>query len=341
MPPASVEALRTGSTDDVNLAVNQLSGSIYPSLIHAEVNHLQTNLYSIRDRMVLRFDPGCRSVSLVPWVRGYGVAAEADPDDCLTPGYRHEIGGAELGAAISHRNGLSAFGFTHLAGATFNVRDVGHHAEIDSYRFGGGFQYVGHHLYLFAAGGAGTQDYDVRRSLTAFEGSTSAESQFDGDTRFGYLEVGTAFCCRGTSCNPYLSLQSARVELDAVTETGDDEFALSHDGSSGESLRGGLGVALERVGPAACGPARTRLRAGWLHEFLDESETISSQLAIASPTPITLEDRGLSLGRDWAMVGCEVDFPVLCRGRVTAGYQGHFNSRSAYSALLAGLQWVW
>jgi uncharacterized protein with beta-barrel porin domain len=340
-PPTAVEALRNGSGSQVATAVDQLSGSIYPSLLSAEINHIQSNLNSIRDRLVLQANSTYEAAILVPWIQGYGLTGTAEPDKCLTPGYRLELGGAELGVAFSSRDGLSAFAFTHLAGGDLGVRSVDQHADIDSYRLGGGFRYAGQEAYVFAMGGGGVQNYHVRRSLDALEGSTFAESSFDGSSGFGYVEIGSVYGSPLSAVNPHLALQTTRVDLDSFSETGDPEFGLSNPASKGESLRGSLGMTVDQTGPTPIGPARSRLRFGWLHEFLDSYETIRSQLAYSSPTPVTLDSRGVSIGRDWGFVGYELDWAIFRSGQLTAGYQGHFNSRSAFSSLLAGVQWVW
>jgi uncharacterized protein with beta-barrel porin domain len=341
VPPTAVDALRNGTFSQVDNAINQLSGSIYPSLVSAELNHIQANLDSIRDHVVLRGDPNYRSAILVPWVRGYGIAATAETDDCLTPGYRYEVGGVELGSVVNLSDGVSAFGYTHLANASMNVRGVDQHADVNAYRFGGGFQYVGYDAYVFATGGGGVQDYDVRRSLDAFAGSTFVESSFDGSASFGYVEVGSVYGQAPAAFNPYLALQSSRVSVDPVVETGDAEFALSNPGIDGDSLRGSLGIAYDQTGPTPIGPARSRLRAGWLHEFLDSNESVRSVFADTNPTAIFVDDRGVSLGRDWGLVGYELEWAIFHHGQLSAGYQGQFNSQSAFSSFLAGAEWLW
>ncbi|WP_345684601.1 autotransporter outer membrane beta-barrel domain-containing protein [Novipirellula caenicola] len=338
--PTAVTTLRNGSADQVAMAVNQLSGSIYPSLIGAEINHIQNNLESVRDRVVLQTDLDRSQCQITPWVRGYGITGEVDQDDLQTPGYRHQVGGLELGGGVASPNGLAVHTFAHLAWGDLETRGVDQHADIDSYRMGGSVEYLAQHIYLVAAGGAGTQDYEVRRSLSALDGSDFAESRFDGSSQFGYFEIGTLFSHAATLWSPYLALHSTRVELDAIRETGDDDFALTNDGGSGESLRSVLGMSLNQSAPTPLGIATTRLRFGWMHEYLDESETFVSQVANGGTATGSLEDRGVMAGDDWVILRAQVDMGVLLGGQFTVAYQGQANSDSSFNSLLAGTRWI-
>ncbi len=336
-PPAAIAALRNGSTEQVIMAVDQLSGSIYPSLIGAEINLIQNGLESVRDRVALQFDSHTGQPTWTPWVRAYGVSGQVDRDDCQTPGYRQEIGGVELGCGLSAGGPLATYIFAHLAGGDLETRGVDQHADIGTYRLGGLVQYVGHSVYFVAAGGAGVQNYDVRRSLTAFDGSSFAESSFDGSSQFGYFELGTNYVGPWT---PYLALHTTRVDLDSITETGDADFALLNNGGEGESLRGVLGLSLTQSGLTPIGIATTRLRFGWLHEYLDASETFVSQVANGGTPTGALTDRGVDPGIDWAFVRMQVDLGVLLGGQFTVAYEGQYNSDSSFNALLGGTRWV-
>lgn len=333
-PPPAVVTLRTGSTEQVSAAVDQLSGTIYPALIGAEINHIQNNLESVRDRAALQRVGYPGEPVLMPWVRAYGVSAQVSRDDCLTPGYRHEIAGVELGCGVARVGAMSAHIFGHMANANVGVRGVDQHAGVDSYSMGGLVEYIGNHLYLIASGGGGVQKYGVRRLLTAFDGSEFAASTFDGQSGFGYFEFGPSY---GAYCRPYLAMHATRVELDAITESGDADFALSNNGGAGDSLRGIMGFAVNKSNLTPIGLATTRLRIGWSHEYLDLSETIVS----AVPSGGSLTDIGVNAGSDWAFVRTQLDWFALVGGQFTLAYEGQFNSNSSYNTLLGGVRWVY
>jgi hypothetical protein len=129
------------------------------------------------------------------------------------------------------------------------------------------------------------------------------------------------------------------VEFDPINETGDDNFALSDDGGNGESLRGVLGLGVEQSGRTPMGFATTRLRFGWMHEYLDPQETFVSTLASDSITS-QITDRGIDPGRDWGFVRVQVDAGRFLGGQTSFGYQGQANSNTSFNALIGGIQWV-
>ncbi|MGB7328084.1 MAG: autotransporter domain-containing protein [Rubripirellula sp.] len=330
--PAAITALRDGGEAQSMLAISQLSGGIYASLISAEINHIQNNIESVRDRIAGQRFYSRNETRLMPWVRAYGHSGEVDRDDCDTAGYRHEVAGIELGVGVDAGNAFTSHFFAHLGTGDLYTRGSDQQAEIDSYRFGSIVHAQGDLAYLILAGGAGTQQYDVTRSLSAFAGSTAATSSFDGASTFGYLEIGRD-ALAGVS--PYAALHGSFVELDPFSETGDPDFALSNAGTSGESLRGILGVSL--LGKSHI--ATTRLRFGWMHEYLDEAERVTSQFATASASN-ALVDQGVKPGIDWGFVRTQVDIGAFLGGQASVAYQGQFNSRSSFNQLFAGSYWV-
>ncbi|MCS7468513.1 autotransporter outer membrane beta-barrel domain-containing protein [Stieleria sp. ICT_E10.1] len=339
MSHTGVDTLVNSSGEAMVAAANALSGSIYPSLIGAEIVHIQNNMESIRDRVLLQRYPGIEPPAIMSWARAYGVSSSADSDHCQTLGYYQEFGGMEVGVAVSDKNGLSSHAFAHLAGGKLESSGADQHADIESYRGGGSIEYTGESLYLLAAGGAGVQTYDVYRSLAAIEGSTAAQSSFDGSAQFGYFESGTIFSWHAINWIPYLGLHGTRVELDPIDETGDVDFALSNAGGSGDSIRGVLGLGLEQSGGTELGPLTTRIRCGWMHEYLDPNEVFVSSVAntdVLSP----LTDRGIDSGRDWGFLRVQLDLFRFLGGRASLAYQGQANSRSSFNALAGGVQWV-
>ena len=131
-----------------------------------------------------------------------------------------------------------------------------------------------------------------------------------------------------------------RVKLDPITETGDADYALLNSGGDGDSLRGILGLSYKQSALTPLGIATTRLRCGWLHEYLNESETFVSQIAGGGTPTGTLIDHGSAPGIDWGFVRMQVDMGVLFGGQFSFAYEGQFNSDSSFNALMGGLHWV-
>lgn len=335
-----VNALVNSSGESMVSAANALSGSIYPSLIGAEITHIQNNVESVRDRVLLQRYACVEAPAIMPWIRGYGVAANVDEDQSGTLGYYQEFGGMELGLAISNKNGLSSHVFAHLGGGDLETSGADQRAEIESYRGGGSVEYVGNRIYVLAAGGAGTQSYDVYRSLAVIEGATSTQSSFDGSAQFGYAEAGTVFVCHAIEWIPYVGLHATHVELDPITETGDADFRLTNAGGDGDSIRGVLGLGMQQTAGTPIGQATTRVRFGWLHEYRDPNEVFVSNVANANVNG-ALTDLGVNAGRDWGFLRAQVDWFRLLGGQTSISYQGQANSQSSFNALAGGIQWVW
>ena len=326
----AVIGLLNGTTSEAAAAIGQVTGSIYPSLIGAEIFHVQNSIESIRDRIALQRFGSSSSHGFMPWVRPYGISGQVDPDDCETHGYRHEVGGLELGASFDRGGTFTSHIFGTLATADISLRAVDQDADVDSYRIGGALQYHGAMIYVIAAGGAGNQDYEVTRSLDAISGSTAAMSAFDGSTAFGYVELGSSV---NQYFTPFISLHGTTVDLDAATETGDATFALAVPEINGESLRSVLGLSVQKSSHVAT----TRMRFGWLHEYLDEAQSIVTPTAGGA----TLTSLGVKPGIDWAFVRAQIDMGAFLGGNFSVAYQGQFNSRSSYNLLVGGLNWVY
>ena len=338
-PPLSIEELRNGSTLQVTTAVNQLSGAIYANLLDAEIEHMQMNVGSVRDRIVMQLDHPVDLDVCQTWARGYGIDGEVGVDDCMTEGYHQQTGGLELGVARVNASGFAVHGFTHLANSTLDNGDAGQNADIGSYRGGGAIQYVGDFAYIVGMAGGGGQSYDVHRSLSAVPDATFVESSFSGLSRYGYLEIGKAFGGGRVLWLPHVGLQSLYSDFNTTRESGDADFGLNVTGSDRDSLRSLIGIDVQNTGPTELGPATTRLRLGWFHEYLDDTTTLANQFQNAGAlTPF--DSRSVDAGRDWAAVGVQLDWGMIWGGRLTGGYQGFYNSDTTFHLGSIGSMWM-
>lgn len=335
-----LDVLRNGSTQQVATVVNQLSGSIYANLLDAEIQHMQMNLNSIRDRVVMELDHPRDLDITKAWARGYGMDGQVGVDDCLTEGYHQQTGGLELGAARFNTNGLAIHGFAHLANSDLNNGDAGQNADIGSYRGGGAIQYVGARAYAVGMAGGGGQTYDVQRSLAAVPGASSVESSFGGLSRYGYVELGTMLGGGPTLWLPHIGLQSLYTDIDSAREDGDANFGLNVNGNDFNSLRSLVGIDLQQSAPTELGPATTRIRVGWFHEYLDDNITLANQFQSAdATTPFTSDS--VDAGRDWASIGVQLDWMTIFGGRLSGGYQGFYNSDTTFHLGTIGSTWMY
>ena len=337
---AVIEGLREGSVTSVNEAVGQLSGTIYASLVDGEINQIHNSLLSVRDRVLLQRDSLNENGRWSPWIRGYGMQFDTDTDDRLSKGYSQTVAGLELGTGYVGSSGLGVHGFAQLGSTDTDMDGLNQSADTDSYRFGGSVQCVGQVAYLLGVGGFGFQDHSVQRSLTAFTDGANAESDLDGTDQFGSFELGTAQSLYDNLLwLSFVSLQGVRSELDGTTESGSSDFNLTTRGIDGESLRSLVGFSLAQTGGTAWGPATTQLRLGWMHEFLDQQQTV--QTAIQAATPVFFDARSTVTDSDWVSVGAQLDWGILFGGQLTLAYQGNLNSHSAFQSGSVGTRWNW
>ena len=333
---AVITGLREGSGDEVNAAVGQLSGSLFPSIIDGEINQIQNQLHSIRDRVLLQRSELVQPGRLIPWVRAYGMTMSTDEDSCNTAGYRQEVGGVELGIGMMTESGWGMHGFTQLGSSDTWIRGIDQTADSDSYRGGGSIQFVGNGLYVLGTGGFGYQEHETRRTTDAFTTGSFAESEFDGTDQFGYLETGTTHVSDDLIWLNFISVQGIRVELDPASESGGSDFNLNVNRNGEESVRSMLGFSLAKSAATSLGQATTQVRVGWLHEYLDEVRFAGTSI---DTTGFSAQSTGS--GRDWISTGVQLDWAFLLGGQLTLAYQGNLNSRSAFQSGLIGTRWVW
>ncbi len=333
--------LRNGSTTELNSAINQVSAVVYPSLVDSEINHLQNNLLSIRDRIVLQYDSLTQPETWSPWVRGYGISGNVDDDACLTSGYRQEIGGVELGTGWTSLNGLAFHGYTHLSSSTTKVFQNDQSVQSDAYSFGGAVQYAGDSVYAMATGGGGFANHEGRRNMTGLSG-TFANSNFDGTNQFGLVEAGTVRYTQDSIFLTFVSLQGARVETDSFSEISDSPFAVNVNAMSSESLRSMTGFSFSKTAATSIGPATSQVRLGWLHEFLDETRQATTMIAgtsLAATGPLLVQSA--ETGTDWLSLGLQLDWAILMGGELTTAYQGNVNNQSSFHGGFVGARWIW
>ncbi|WP_430453668.1 autotransporter domain-containing protein [Rhodopirellula europaea] len=337
---AAIADLRNGSATGVSNAVNQLSGTIYTSLVDGQIQQVQDNIHGFRDRIILHSDLANEVGRWSPWVRAYGSSMSVDADECLTFGYRQESAGVDLGTGRMWASGIGVHGFARLGSTDTQLRGVNQGADTDSYRFGGSVQYLGEVIYLVGAGGFGFQDYSTDRSLSEFGLGESASSQFDGTDQFAYVEAGTALTGGDSALLSFLSLQGIRVETDAASETGASEFGLSINGMNEDSIRSMVGLSFSKSNMTGLGMATTQIRGGWLHEFGDTRRIAANRLT-AAVTPSDFAVQSADTGRDWLSLGGQVDWAILFGGQLTLAYQGNLNDRTAFQSGLVGARWLW
>jgi hypothetical protein len=128
-------------------------------------------------------------------------------------------------------------------------------------------------------------------------GTGSLVSAF-GEAGYG-IAVG-----EGAWLTPYVNLDYIHQHVDAFSEAGSfGAFAVAP--ANGSSLTTTLGLrASTSIDLGSHGTLVPEVRAGWQHEFLDASQTLTAQLVGTAASPFAVV--GTSFGRDSAVVGVGV-----------------------------------
>lgn len=365
-----LEQIMSLPTDnEIRHAYDQMTGDVYGSLGIVELQNT-TNVYTmltqqLRSTMgqgsasyastvtgngsIMRAQNGCGcACGCYPtwqgWTLGYGLSGAAQSDGDAS-GFGYSTGG--LMTAMSRYLGDDAnlglfYAYDHARLETTGntsgpIHDV---ANIDDHFFGVYLTQYWDCDYYILAGCFGYNDYEVQRRVQFNEIDRIAQGNHDGWQSSIYVERGHEFHWRRLALTPYTGLQYIYLRQNGVTETGADSLDLSIGGNDLNSLRTLLGTRLtfSRFQRPALPPA-FELRALWLHELLDETTGLfTAQLAGGGPAfPI----RGVSLGRDWAILGTGVHFAFWKNTSLYANYDLFMNSQQTFHVASGGIEIRW
>jgi outer membrane autotransporter protein len=253
------------------------------------------------------------------WGRAYGTAGGAPATGTL-PGFGEGRIGGIVGADWRFDQLVvgGAFHYAHTE-APF---DDGSKTRLEDYQ---GIVYGGWRegpAYVTALASGGANDYTISRNLTPFGLTGFATSAPTGSLVSAFGEVGYALDWNGTDLTPYVNLDYIHQHVDAFTEAGAfGAFGVAP--ANGSSLTTTLGLrASTRIDLGSHGTLVPEVRAGWSHEFLDASQTLTAQLVGTAASPFAVV--GTSFGRDSAVVGVGVSHEFAPGASFFMDYDGQF-----------------
>lgn len=118
---------------------------------------------------------------------------------------------------------------------------------------------------------------DHRLGRTAL-GVASARADFESNNQIIQLNTGLNYPLGKFQAGPYLSLQYNRGDIDGYGESGAALLNLDVDGQEYESLTSELGWQISREFKTGDRAVVGQLRAGWVHEYLDDQEAVTGAL---------------------------------------------------------------
>ena len=335
-----IDALRRSNTSQIQMGLDQLGGQIYPTLVSSQLQHTTFSVAMLRDQLVLDTFHRQSKEGSRAWIRGYGIGGDTDQDDCGTKGYNYSLGGTEIALQRGFESGLELGVFTNLSWSRIETNGLAQQADVDSYQLGGNIQYTGNYAYGLGIGGAGYQQYDVNREISLAGGlaDRTASSNFDGQQAFGYFESGLMLPTGSITWVPHSSMQYVTVDQGSIRETGADSVNLVGQSLSTDSLRSILGLSIQSSGPTPLGLATTKLRLGWMHEYLDTNERFEAKFIGETRS---FEVQGVDLGQDWAVIGGNLQWALFNYTTAIFAYQGQVNSTQSLHTGALGLEVRW
>ncbi len=237
------------------------------------------------------------------------------------PGIAHAdvtTGSIQLGADYRLAPGLilgAYLGYDHTE-ATLDPR--GSSGKMETYRTGLYAAYSNSGWYANALAGWGWKSLTSDRRFSFGQYESVAHGEPNGNEWLANLDGGYDFRAGGWTFGPTVGLQFTRFTVDRYTETGAPGAALTVEGQEGDSLRSRLGARASYTFRREAFALTPYLDVSWQHDFLDESEAITSQFISTREGSFTVQTPGPS--RDSILIGAGLAAELSSRIAIFADY---------------------
>jgi uncharacterized protein with beta-barrel porin domain len=260
------------------------------------------------------------------WARGYGLSSTA-PSTATSASYSDSGAGLMIGGDTQITDRI-------VAGVALNVAtdkatvSGGGFTQSNAYQGSVYGQYaVDPNWYVNGVAGFGWSNYKTARVVTL--GVTNVNNgSFDGQSYRAYAETGYALhpsFVPQARVTPYLGLGYLHAHTDGFTETG-SATALNVQAMDPNSFTTTIGARATMTWQIGSTVFRPELRAGWQHEFLDESATVRAAFTAAPSGVFTAT--GTSFGSESFLGGAGLTTTITAStqlffdydAKVTGGY---------------------
>jgi len=365
-----IDQMTPMTTQQVQHALDQMSGAIYGSTATANLQHTSYYLNQLTDRLRgqmvphtaagnQQFAATASAVSSVDWqdgelvvrgqsrsfaqasawLSGYGLGGVAQSDG-NADGFRYGLGGTQLAMQRELCANWNFGGWANLAWGSVQGESLNETAVLENYHFGTYLTGFDGDDYWIGLGGLGYDHGEVSRRFDIGSNNSLAEGEYDGWQANAYVERGLSLQRHGWNMQPYTALQYIYLRQNDLRESGAGMLNLAVGGLDVHSLRSVLGGRFSTSRRTQHGHLLTpEFRAAWLHEFLDTNQVISAGLADLGGAGFAVE--GLDLGRDWATVGGGLNLEFQPGARLFAGYDVQLNEHQVFHVGSGGLEFLW
>ena len=319
------------SDAELNLALERLSGELYPSLVELERERLARTLSGVA--AILRPADTVPAGAMPGWYTFARVGGtDADYADDASADIDGKTRSALVGAGRQLGERWEVGGFVN-AGDGEATNSHPDKTDTDSCDFGLFVRYndAGDYCHAGIAYGVGWHDI-VRQAAVArthavgVQPAVVARAETDSAQLAGYVEKGYTFGLGHYGViQPFVAVQFAHVSFDSVAERDGGRFDLAVDFEDCDSARAALGLGW-RFGLGRILGAR--LRGGWSREFGDKAaRAIASFPGVAGGYRLT----GLELGADRFDAG--LDLEARLAERVSATLRTEYSGGSGVDAV--------
>ncbi len=217
------------------------------------------------------------------------------------------------------------FNYAHSNGS---LDEEGSEASSNSYIPGLYASYANGGWYANGLTAGGVSNFDVKRNISFPGFVATAHANPTGIEEYTYLSGGRDFHAKNWTFGPIAGLQYVHGSTDSFTENGAGGLDLSVNSHDDDSLRSRLGG---RIYYATTGEGvvwRPFLDATWQHEFMENSNSFSSQFQGADVGTFTVATPATSRDSALISVGTDIDLDkstdVFTVYRMEAGASNFF-----------------
>ena len=265
------------------------------------------------------------------WFSVYDIGGnvEATP---AADGLDYAASGAQLGLYRLLDTDTVIGAFCSYAHQNVDVITANNTGNVDNGQLGAFLRRSDQCKYWVLAGSVAYDSYYSARTTP----TGTAVGDYDGSQASLYAERGWSLWGTSVGLEPSIALQYVWLRQNDFAETGAGVNNLTYSEANTDSLRTMIGARFKRERNMSWGILTPELRAHWMHEYLDATTSV---IITAAGPPGT--STGVSLGRDWAMLGGGFTLNIGGDVSLFANYDLQLNNRTALHLTSGGAQWEW
>lgn len=283
--------------------LDQLTPSTYQAWFPSAIVRANTMVLSVEDRMYQDAAFKRKKGTVQTFLEGYGQEASRGKSN-LAAYSNYAVVTAIAGVDYAFRENIVAGLFTAYETTNFDLDTAGGTCDVNSYTFGLNMRYLKGRFQGNLTAFVGTDDYKSSRSVALTQLATWADADTSGSRVGAAASIAYSIPFSWFEITPEVGAQMLDWDADGFDERNANEANLKVYSQNATSLQGKFGLRIAQSYKTKMGVLRPFFHYAWLHEFDNESRTISADLfgqRIDIEAPGTNGDGWrLDLGVDWS-----------------------------------------